>query len=313
MAPAPSSLDPAGPGAQDIATLWWVLLAAGTAVFALVAVLFVVPLVRRRRDEAGDRGDVPAGKAARWIVWLGIVLPTVVLTGVLVVTVLTMRSVSRAAPDGSVQIDVVGYQFWWAATYPDHGVTVANELHIPVGEPVELRLTSADVIHSLWVPELHGKLDLLPETTNTLVLEADEPGIYGGECAEFCGLQHANMGFLVVAQPRDEFDAWLAAQTEPAAAPTTPAAERGQEVFLGADCASCHTIRDVATADRPGPDLTHVASRRTLASDTLDNTTENLERWLRDPEAIKVGTTMPTPRLSGEQLADLVAYLEGLE
>ena len=228
MSASPSSLDPAGPGARDIATLWWVLLAAGTAVFVLVLVLFVVPLLRRRRDEAGDRDDVPARTASRWIVWLGIVLPTVVLTGVLFVTVLTMRSVSRAAPEGSVQIDVTGYQFWWAATYPEHGVTVANELHIPVGEPVELRLTSADVIHSFWVPELHGKLDLLPETTNTLVLEADEPGIYGGECAEFCGLQHANMGFLVVAQPRDEFDAWLAAQRAPAAAPTSGQAERGR-------------------------------------------------------------------------------------
>ena len=253
MSASPSSLDPAGPGAQDIATLWWILLAAGTAVFVLVLALFVVPLLRRRRDEAGDRDDVPAGKAARWIVWLGIVLPTVVLTGVLVVTVLTMRSVSRAAPEGSVQIEVTGYQFWWAANYPEHGVTVANELHIPVGEPVELRLTSADVIHSLWVPELHGKLDLLPETTNTLVLEADEPGIYGGECAEFCGLQHANMGFLVVAQPRDEFDAWLAAQRAPAAAPTSGQAERGEQVFLDADCGSCHTIRGVSEAgDRPG-------------------------------------------------------------
>ena len=313
MSASPSSLDPAGPGAQDIATLWWILLAGGTAVFVLVLALFVVPLLRRRRDEAGDRDDVPAGKAARWIVWLGIVLPTVVLTGVLVVTVLTMRSVSRAAPEGSVQIEVTGYQFWWAANYPEHGVTVANELHIPVGEPVELRLTSADVIHSLWVPELHGKLDLLPETTNTLVLEADEPGIYGGECAEFCGLQHANMGFLVIAQPRDEFDAWLAAQRAPAAAPTSGQAERGEQVFLEADCGSCHTIRGVSEAGEPGPDLTHVASRRTLASDTLDNTTANLERWLRDPEAVKVGTTMPTPDLTAEQLAALVVYLEGLE
>ena len=312
MSASPSSLDPAGPGARDIATLWWVLLAAGTAVFILVLVLFVVPLLRRQRDEAGDRDDVPARTASRWIVWLGIVLPTVVLTGVLFVTVLTMRSVSRAAPEGSVQIDVTGYQFWWAATYPEHGVTVANELHIPVGEPVELRLTSADVIHSFWVPELHGKLDLLPETTNTLVLEADEPGIYGGECAEFCGLQHANMGFLVIAQPREEFDAWLAAQREPAA-PGGPDAERGRQVFLDADCGTCHTIRDVAAADQPGPDLTHVASRRTLASDTLTNTTENLERWLRDPDAIKVGTTMPTPDLTAEQLGALVAYLEGLE
>jgi cytochrome c oxidase subunit II len=313
MSAAPSSLDPAGPGAQDIATLWWILLAGGTAVFVLVVVLFVVPLLRRRRDEGADRDDVPAGKATRWIVWLGIVLPTVVLTGVLVVTVLTMRSVSRAAPEGSVQIEVTGYQFWWSANYPEHGVTVANELHIPVGEPVELRLTSADVIHSLWVPELHGKLDLLPETINTLVLEADEAGIYGGECAEFCGLQHANMGFLVVAQPRDEFDAWLAAQGGPAAAPTSGQAERGEQVFLEADCGSCHTIRGVSEAGEPGPDLTHVASRRTLASDTLDNTTANLERWLRDPEAVKVGTTMPTPDLTAEQLAALVAYLEGLE
>ena len=163
------------------------------------------------------------------------------------------------------------------------------------------------------MPELHGKLDLLPDGTNTLVLEADEPGVYGGECAEFCGLEHAKMGFLVVAQPRAEFDEWLAAQGRSAAPPTSPAAQRGQQVFVETGCGSCHTVDDVTEAERPGPDLTHVASRRTLAADTLPNTAENLRRWIGDPEAVKAGTTMPVPRLTDEQLADLVAYLEGLE
>jgi len=280
-----------------------------------VVVLLVAPMLRRRRRPEppdGDRGEVPARFASRWIVGLGVVLPAVLLVGVLVISVSTMRSISRAAPRGSTIIEVVGYQFWWAATYPDEGVTVANELHIPAGEPVELRITSADVIHSFWVPELHGKLDGLPETTNTLTIEADEPGVYGGVCAEFCGIQHANMGFLVIADEPSDYDAWLAGQQRQPAEPATEAARRGEALFAAESCARCHRIGDT-TASEDGPDLTHVASRRTLAADTIENTTEQLTRWLRDPDAVKPGTTMPTPELSDEQIADLVAYVEGLE
>ncbi|MGH9272227.1 MAG: cytochrome c oxidase subunit II [Ilumatobacteraceae bacterium] len=312
---APGSLDPSGPAARDIAGLWWLMLGAGTAVFLLVVALLVIPMLRRRRgtptDDDGHRADVPPRLANRLIIGLGIVMTGILLVGVLVVSVATMRDVSRAAPAGSTRIDVVGYQFWWSVRYPDADVTVANELHIPVGEPVEVRLTSADVIHSFWTPELHGKLDLLPDGTNTLVIEADQPGSYGGECAEFCGIQHTNMGFLVIAEPPDEFAAWLAGQQQPA----EQTAGEGAALFRSEGCGQCHVIEGVtgASAEQPGPDLTHLSSRQTIASDTLENTAANLTEWLRDPSAVKPGTTMPTPELTAEQIEQLVAYLESLE
>jgi cytochrome c oxidase subunit II len=307
-----------GPAAERITDLWWLFLAMGAAVYVLVIVMLVVPMLRRRRGAGGehpadDHTEVPARLANGWIVGFGVVLPVVVLTVALVASVSTMRALPSAAPSGSVVIDVVGYQYWWSAHYRAEQVTVANEIHVPVGEPVELRLTSADVIHSFWVPGLQGKLDVLPDGTNTLVIEADEAGVYDGECAEFCGLQHANMGVLVIAQPRDEFDAWVASQQQPAAAPASEAARRGQQVFEQQDCARCHTIRGVATEGQTAPDLTHVASRRTLLSDTVENTTSNLTAFLRDPDAVKVGTGMPPPELSDSELRDIIAFLDGLE
>jgi cytochrome c oxidase subunit II len=307
-----------GPAAERIAELWWLFVAMGAAVYVLVIVLLVVPMIHRRRravqeSSGDDLTDVPTGLANGWIIGFGVVLPLVLLIVALVASVSTMRALPRTAPPGSVVIDVVGYQFWWSASYRAEQVTVANEIHVPVGERVELRLTSADVIHSFWVPGLQGKLDVLPDGTNTLVIEADEAGVYGGECAEFCGLQHANMGMLVIAQPRLEFDAWVTAQQQPAAAPASETARRGQQVFEDRDCAQCHTIRGVATGGQTAPDLTHVASRRTLLSDTVENTTSNLTAFLRDPDAVKVGTGMPQPELSESDLRNLIAYLEGLE
>jgi cytochrome c oxidase subunit 2 len=308
-----------GPAADRIAGLWWLFVIIGAAVFALVLILLIVPMIRRRRAGAlappSDHGDAPTF-GSRWIVGFGVVLPVVLLAVALSASVATMRALPRSG-DGVV-IDVVGRQFWWSATYRGEDVTVANELHIPVGERVELRLTSADVIHSFWVPELSGKLDLLPDGVNTLVIEADEPGTYGGVCAEFCGLQHAKMRFLVVAQPRADFDAWLAAQRQPAAEPTTAEAGRGQIVFQQHGCADCHAVREAndesaARADVAGPDLTHLASRTTLAASTVENTTANLTAFVADPDEVKDGTLMPTADLTDAELADLIAYLEDLE
>ena len=197
--------------ADRIAALWWLFLAVGAAVFVLVVVLLLLPMIRRRRagpqPPPADHDEVPPQLATRWIVGFGVVLPVVLLAGVLTASVATMQALPREG-DGLV-IDVVGLQFSWEATYRDARVTVTDELHIPVGERVELRLTSADVIHSFWVPDLSGKLDALPDGINTLVIEADEPGTYRGVCAEFCGLHHADMGFVVVAQPAAEFAEWL--------------------------------------------------------------------------------------------------------
>jgi cytochrome c oxidase subunit 2 len=218
-----------------------------------------------------------------------------------------------APPDKALTIELAGHQWWWEMRYPDGQVTTANELHIPAGQPVHLILTSADVIHSFWAPELHGKIDLTPGRTSSFWIEARQPGVYRGLCAEYCGDQHAKMAFLVIAEPPDQFAAWLERQRQAAPAPTDPLAQQGLLVFQRAGCVLCHTIRDAQIATTTGPDLTHLAERRTIAAGALANTRDNLASWLKDPQAIKPGTTMPTPDLTTEELQALLAYLESLK
>ena len=308
-----TSLDPQGPEAESIADLWWLMLALGVAVFALVAVLLTAGLFRHR-PPAGTEPHVDDGvRSRRWIVGGGVALPLVVIGVVLAATVATMRDVSRAAPRGALVVDIVGHQWWWEVRYPEEGVTTANELHLPVGRPVAVQLTSADVIHSFWVPALAGKLDALPDGTNTLVLQADEPGQHRSACAEFCGLQHANMQLIVTAEPADAFASWVTEHQRPGAPPTAAQARRGQEIFLRTDCASCHTVRGTTAEGTEGPDLTHVASRPTLGAGALPNTAGDLAAWVSDPHTSKDGVLMPAPDLSDEELADLLAYLKSLE
>jgi cytochrome c oxidase subunit 2 len=306
--------DAPGPIAGEIAGLWWVLLALGAAVYLLVLALLAGPILRRRRGgpDPGRRAGVPAAQATRWILAGGVVLPAVVLSAALAASVETMHDVPEVDGDALV-VDVVAHQFWWSVSYPAAGVSTANEVHIPVGVPVEVRLTSDDVIHSFWVPDLAGKMDALPDGTNTLVLLADEAGVHDGRCAEFCGLQHARMDLVVVAEPRGEFTAWLEMQASSASEPTTGATRRGADVFAASDCGRCHTISGTEADGTDGPDLTHVASRRALAAGTVPNTTDQLRRWLRDPDAVKEGVDMPAAELSDEDLDALVAYLESLE
>jgi cytochrome c oxidase subunit II len=206
---AAGALDPQGPVAEAIADLWWLMFGLGVAVFAVVAGLLAGGLFRRRpADEtAGDTRSVRL-----WIVGGGVIMPVIVITVVLVATVSAMRFVPNRAPPGALEIEVVGHQWWWEVHYPEQGVTTKNELHVPVGRPVALQLSSADVIHSFWVPAWGGKMDLLPDGVNTLVLQADEPGTYLSQCAEFCGLNHATMRLTAVAEPAEQFTAWLAGQ-----------------------------------------------------------------------------------------------------
>ncbi|MDQ3963339.1 MAG: cytochrome c oxidase subunit II [Actinomycetota bacterium] len=210
------AFNPDGPVAAEIAVLWWVMLALSVAVFAVFTVALVAALVRRRRE--GDAAAADPRVLRRWVVGGGVVMPTVVLIVVLVFTIAAMRSTPAAAPPGALRIEIVGHQWRYEIHYPEQDITTTNELHIPVGRPVEFRLTSADVIHSFWVPRLAGKMDLLPDKTNVLVLQADEPGEHRTVCAEFCGLRHADMRLLVVAESEDDFAAWVAAN-EDAAAP----------------------------------------------------------------------------------------------
>jgi cytochrome c oxidase subunit 2 len=197
-------------------------------------------------------------------------------------------------------------------------VETANELHIPVGEPVKLEIESADVIHSVWIPQLHGKMDAIPTRVNDLVLQADTTGTYRGECAEYCGLQHAHMGFMVVAESREDFDAWIAHQQQPAPQAGDGAAQRGQQVFLNGGCTFCHTIRglddsfiDASQVDL-GPDLTHIYSRLTIAGATLTTNRGNLAGWIIDAQHVKPGSLMPPTYLNSQDLQDLLAYLEAL-
>ncbi len=305
----PSTLDPQGPGAARIASLWWILLATGGAIFVLVMVLLGAALLRR-----GDRAALYTPvSGSRMILLGGVAMPVVVLSGVLALTVNTLLALSAPAANDETVVEVIGHQFWWEVRYPGNNVLTANEIHIPAGMPVRVRLASQDVIHSFWVPELHGKLDMIPGQTNTFWLQADRPGAFKGLCAEFCGVQHAKMTFLVIAQSQAEFAAWIAQQQQPAVLPVEPIAQRGLEVFLSAGCIECHTVRGTDATGNLGPDLTHVGGRRTLAAGIIANNAGNLGGWIAGPQHIKRGSLMPPTPLAGDDLQALVTYLGGLK
>lgn len=317
-----SILDPRGSAAASIATIWWVMFWMAAVIYvAVIGILLFVTLraTRRRAEPAGDpdlrTGPVPRGMSMMIVIG-GIVVPAIVLVTLMVTTVVTGASLA-ADEDNEVVVDVIGREFWWEVRYTDpetgDDVVTANEIHIPAGEPVTFRLTSADVIHSFWVPELGGKIDMIPGSTNLLELEADEPGTHRGQCAEYCGIQHANMIVLVIAQERDEFDEWLAHQATPAEPPDTESVRRGEQAFLGAACVYCHTIEGRAGSAELGPDLTHFGSRQTIGSAMLENNRGNLAGWIMDPQRIKPGNHMPAADLDGQQLQDMLEYLESLQ
>ncbi len=319
---APSVLDPRGPGAARIADLWWVMLVLALLVFALVLGILLTILRRPQISDAAATTDsvmmADGGTGRRWIIWGGIVLPVIILAIVFGFTMYTHAAIDASQTSPAVTIDVTGRRWWWEVEYMEQGVTTANELRIPIGVPVQINLESADVIHSFWVPQLHGKMDAIPGSTNRIVIQADEAGVYRGECAEFCGLQHAHMGFMVVAESQEAFETWIAEQQQPAAAPSEDLAMRGQEVFLEAGCAYCHMVRglddshiDASDIDL-GPDLTHLNSRLTIAGATLTNNRGNLAGWIVDPQHIKPGVLMPVNRIESQDLQALLAYLESL-
>lgn len=307
---APAIFDAAGQAAREINQLWWLLFGLGTAVYIAVMGYLLLALYRRRPLTEGAPGW---GGNTRTVIWGGIVLPALILLIVYGFTVRTLWSLSVRAADAEVTIEVIGHQWWWEVHYPEQSIITANEITIPVGQPVRINLTSADVIHSFWVPELHGKLDLIPGRTNTFWLEADHAGAYWGLCAEFCGTQHAKMHFLVVAVAPADFDVWLANQQAPPPAPTTELAQQGQQLFMERACAQCHAIAGTPANGRLGPDLTRLASRRTLAAGVLDNTVGNLGGWLIDPQHLKSGNLMPASLLTADELQAMLAYLQTLK
>lgn len=317
----PSGLSPEGPAAESLVGLWWLMFWLAMAIFAAVIVALVVSVRRRRERALTD--DRLAGEGAvgggNWLMLIGgVAVPTVVAVLLMVLMITTgaeVRGLDRLLDDPAepLVIEVTGFKWWWDVEYPESGVRTANEVRVPTGHPVEFRLSSADVIHSFWVPALGPKIDMNPGQDNTLRVQVDEPGVHRGLCTEFCGLQHAKMQFLVEALPPAEFDDWLAERQEPPAEPTEAAVRQGQEIFEDAQCVSCHTVQGVSPRTDEGPDLTDFGSRFTLGAGIAPNEPEVLADWIRDPHDLKSGVSMPAAGLDDDELDALVTYLESLE
>jgi len=316
-------LAPAGVQADRIGQLWNVFLGVCTLVTLAVFAVFALALWRTPRatgETPADLSSLGRHESGPYRTVVGAVAVSIALLLVLLAaSVWTDRALARMALADALSIQVVGHQWWWEARYgpaanepmSDQFVT-ANELHVPVGRPVIVTLTGADVIHSLWVPSLAGKKDLIPGRTSKLQFRADHPGVYRGQCAEFCGFQHAYMGFQVFADAPADYAAWEARQRQEAAAPAGAALQRGEQVFLGSTCIMCHTVNGTTAQANFGPDLTHVGGRTTLAAGMLRNTPQDLKRWIRDPQKIKPGTSMPASTLPDADLDALVAWLGSL-
>jgi len=311
METATSVLDPASTQGREILGLFWVVLGITGVIFLVVATLVVFVAVRYRRRPGGPAPSQTDENVALELVWT--VIPLVILSVLFVLTVRVMHRVDPQAKDRDPDLLIVAHQWWWELHYPDLGVVSANEIHVPVNTKLLLKLESADVVHDFWVPALGKKVDAIPGHPNTLWLNVDRPGVFLGTCDEFCGAEHAWMRIRVVGQQKNEFDAWAAHQALPAGRPSTPNARRGAELFNQKTCASCHAIGGTSARARIAPDLTHVASRRTLGSGVLENTRANLARWIADPQGIKPGCDMPDLHLDQTEVELVTDYLEELQ
>jgi cytochrome c oxidase subunit 2 len=306
-----------GEGAIHIANLWWIMLIIGIVIYVEVLVLLGIALFRSRNRQSAEALtpiiEPLSNRARNFVVLNGIAIPAIILMVVFGLNLNTLAALSPTRENTALTIEIIGHQWWWEVRYPHHNIVSANEIHIPTGTHVELRLASEDVIHSLWIPELNGKTDLIPGQSNRMFLYTDHAGEYRGQCAELCGLQHTWMALYVIAQPPEEFERWVAQQQEPAPIPGDDVALRGQQIFLGSACVYCHTIRGTSASGFIGPDLTHLASRKTLGAGAVPNTRGNLGGWIVDSQSIKPGNKMPPIYLEGDDLQALLAYLETLQ
>lgn len=316
-------LVPAGPQAATIADLWYLTVLICGVVFAAILAAVIYSLWRTPRagsieqanpELASLSADEPGIKRA---VSFAVIVSAILLIVLIIASILTDRNLRNLPLIGAMHIEVTGHQWWWEVRYDDSDVSkifsTANEIHVPVGKPVIVTLKANDVIHSFWVPNLTGKTDLIPGRTASLRFRADKPGVYRGQCAEFCGLQHAFMAFKVTADNEEDFNKWRTAQLQPAAEPSEASAVHGKQVFMQSPCAMCHAIQGTLAQAANGPDLTHISSRSTLASGTLKNTSQNMAKWITDPQSVKPGTNMPPTALPNDELQALVAYLGGLQ
>jgi cytochrome c oxidase subunit II len=307
--------DPVSPQARSIDRLGDSMYLTATAVCLLVVGALLWAAFRRRRESAP--GDAKTGSGLKDSVIVATGLTILVLFVFLILDLSVGRAITANPGEEAIQVRVTGHQWWWEVQYrdssPQNWATTANEIHVPVGRPVVFELRSTDVIHSFWPPNLSTKRDQIPGNENSVWFQAESAGVYRGLCAEFCGHQHAKMAFLIVAEPADSFASWLDRQRDTALTPTDSVARRGQEVFLGSSCVMCHAIAGTPAGSRVGPDLTHLASRRTIAAGTLANTRGNLAGWILDPQSIKPGVKMPATPLAGRDLQALLTYLETLQ
>ena len=304
---SPNMLHTAGSESKSLAGLWWLMFAMGAAVYAIVAGFIIWAVLRGRRD----RGEGPVSDDS-WIVWGGVGVPVVILAVLAVATVHVTSDLRKPSPN-ALNLEVVAKDWWWAVTYTDDHVTTANEIHLPAGQPVAIGLDSDNVIHSFWVPQLAGKLDVIPGQHNVLRFTPEKVGTYRGECAEFCGIEHARMGFLVIVQTPKDFATWVAHEQQTPLPPDSEAAAEGEQVFMRLPCAGCHTIRGTQANGIVAPDLTNFGSRQTFGGDTVPNTPDNLKAWIRDAQMYKPGALMPPLDLSPTDLNNVVTYLEGLK
>jgi cytochrome c oxidase subunit II len=315
-----SALDSAGPASAAIESLWWVTLFVLIAVFVLVTVFLIRGL---RRNPGRNLPYLYSDREHSYLrrsVGFAVGVTVVILFAFLLSDLFTGRAIAGLASDQDtppITIEVIGHQWWWELRYRDslasNNFTTANELHIPVGRPIRLYLTSHDVIHSFWVPNLHGKRDLTPGYIAQSWIQADRPGIYGGLCAEFCGHQHAKMRLTVIAESLDDYTKWVENEKSPSLPPADSIQQRGLSTFTNGSCILCHTIAGTEANGKMGPDLTHIGSRLTLAAGSLPHTSGNLAAWIVDPQRIKPGTKMPPNPIQPADLQALIAYLENLQ
>lgn len=305
-----STLQPAGKGAERIANLWWWMLACASAIWLLMVALAIYAV----------RTSIDGSKSARLrmlIVGGGTVFPTMVLATLLLFSLPMLPELLAPAPENALKVEVRGKMWWWRVRYPSdeqEPIELANEIRIPIGQPVEFQLESDDVIHAFWVPRLGGKIDMIPGRTTRLTLEATETGVFRGACAEFCGASHAMMNFDVIVMEREQFERWLERQRAPAARPTDSLAVRGEQLFFHTGCHACHRVRGTQARARTGPDLTHVGSRHSIAAGVLRNEPDQYAAWISHPRKIKPSVKMPAfDMLSDGDLQAIGAYLESLQ
>jgi cytochrome c oxidase subunit 2 len=306
----PNALQGAGSESHRVAGIWWLAFGAGAAVYAIVGGLVVYGALRKGGGELDERRRM----RERIVIAIGgVAIPFVILLFFAGVTVNATAHLRQNAPSNAVQIEVTGKRWWWQVRYPGVGIETANEIHIPVGQPVHLRLLSDNVIHSFWVPQLAGKEDMIPGQPNELTFTAREPGRFRGLCAEYCGEEHARMLFFVVAQPAADFVRWISHEQQISTAPTSDATAAGQRVFMREACAGCHTINGTQAIGTIGPNLTDVGSRLTIGAGWLENTPPNMKQWILNAQSVKPGSLMPPIPLSSGDVEAIVAYLESLK